>query len=178
MAPARAWRHVRLRVLTLSPASSPTRLGSTATPFFAGGGLVDEPNKLADGAHLRCRHSTIAATDGAEDRRLLFADDQKSDLPAAFDHRIGHGDADFGAAVRHGRHPALALVQYRLSREQRRRVPITAEAEQRDIEQRTLRIEHRRAISLLQYSLVAPRGILGRAIGRNRMNILRRHRHL
>src|SRR5215470_3042799 len=159
MAPARARRHVRLRVSTLSPASSPTRLGSTAT-LFAGGGLVDEPNKLADGAHLCCRHSTVAAADGAEDRRLVFAGDQKSDLPAAFDRRIGHGDADLGAAVRHCRHPALALVQHRLSREQRRRVPITAEAEQRDIEQRTLRIERRRAISLLQYSLVALRGIL------------------
>jgi len=55
---------------------------------------------------------------------------------------------------------------------------IGTEAEQRDIEKRALRIERRRAVGLLQCPLVPPRRILGPAVGRNRMNVLRRHRGL
>jgi hypothetical protein len=49
-------------------------------------------------------------------------------------------------AVVQGTHPMLALVQHRLSRQQRGGVDIGTEAEQRDIEKRALLIERRRAV--------------------------------
>src|SRR6516165_6824227 len=145
---------------------------------FAGRCLIDKPKQLTDRLNPRGRYLTVAGADRAEDGRLFFACHQKCDAPAALDRRIGHGDADLWPAVRDGGHPTLALVQHRLSRQQRGGMTIGTEAEQRDIEKRALRIESRRAVGLLQCPLVPPRRILGPAVGRNRMNVLRRHRGL
>ena len=53
---------------------------------------------------------------------------------------------------------------------------VQAEPEQRDIEKRAFRVERCGAVGVPQRSLVPARRVLGRAVGRDRMNVLRRHR--
>src|ERR1700743_2307046 len=55
---------------------------------------------------------------------------------------------------------------------------IGTEPKQGDVEQRPRWIEHRCAIGSLQGYLIAQGGFIGRAVGRHRMNILRRYRRL
>ena len=55
---------------------------------------------------------------------------------------------------------------------------IGTKPEQRDIEKRALRIERCSAVGLLQRPLVASRRVVSSAVGRNGMNVLRRHRSL
>ncbi len=99
-------------------------------------------------------------------------------MPAALDHRIGHGDADLGPPVRHRGHPPLSLVEHRLARQQRGGMAVGPDPEQGDVEQRLLRIEHRRAVSRLQGPLVAQGGLVGSAIGRHGVNVFPRYRRL
>src|SRR3546814_6974557 len=93
--------------------------------------------------------SYVLDTDRAEDRRLLLAGDQEGEPAAALDRRVGHGDACFGSATGDGGDPELALVQHRLTRQQRGGVPVVAEPEQHDIEQRPCRIQRRGAVGPL-----------------------------
>src|ERR1700733_14957553 len=77
----------------------------------AGGRLIDEPDEFTDRLHMGGRHVAAARADGVEHRCLFRSGDQKSDVTAAVDYRIGHGDADLGPSVRHSGDPALALVE-------------------------------------------------------------------
>src|SRR6516164_4615200 len=54
-------------------------------------------------------------------------------------------------------------------------MPIGPKPEQRDIEKGPLRIERCGAVGVLQCPLVTPRRVLGSAVGRNWMDVLRRH---
>ena len=114
-----------------------------------------------------------------KDRRLFLARNEESDMPAALDHRIGHGDADLGPPMRHGGHPALAFFQHRFARQQRCGMAIGPEPEQGDVEQRLAPDpapwRHRPACRV---ALVAQGGLVGRAISRHGVDVLRRHGHL
>ena len=75
--------------------------------------------------------------------------------------------------MRNGGHTALALVQHRLSRQQRCGVSVGTKPKQRDIEKRAPRIKHGSAVGLLQRPLVASRRVVRSAVGRNGMNVLK-----
>src|SRR5271169_5074339 len=94
------------------------RAGLADQPSFASSCLIDEPHELADRPNPRSRYSTAALPDGIENRRFFLAGHQKRDTPATLQHGVGHGDANLGAPVGDGRHPALALVERGLSRKQ------------------------------------------------------------
>src|SRR6266851_517540 len=121
------------RVKSADRTEGATRMAAAIALTLARRCPVDEPDELADGVDARRRHVAAAGTDRLEDRRLLLARHQERDLPAALDHRISHGDADLGPAMR-----------------------------------------HRGDIGHLQGPLVAPRGVVGRAVGRHGMHVGRR----
>src|SRR5262249_3951520 len=85
---------------------------------------VSEPKEFADWLHMRCRNVDSARSDCAKNRRLLTATHEKCNAQAAFDYRVGHGDAHFGTTVRHSSDPSFAFLQYRFAGEERGRVTI------------------------------------------------------
>src|SRR5436305_1404263 len=108
--------------------------------------MIDEPEKLADGPYSCGGNAAAAVADGAQNGGFLCARHQKCDAPTALESRIGHGDADLRPPVRDGRNPALAVIEYGFPGQQRGGMTVGAETEQRDVEERTVRIERGRAV--------------------------------
>src|SRR5438309_10022895 len=98
------------RVKSADNTDGATRMAAAIVLALARGRPVDEPDELPNGPDTRRRDVAAAGADGPEDRGLLLARHQKGDPPTALDHRIGHGDADLGSAVRDGSDPTLALL--------------------------------------------------------------------
>src|ERR1700677_4304637 len=168
----------RPRVWTPCPASSRPRSRGHGRLFSPRGRSIGEPNQLADRPDACRRHVAVAASDRAEDCGLFFARYEERDPPAAVNRGIGQRDANLGAATPDAGPPALALVQYGFSGQQRRGVAVAADPEQGNVKQGTLRVQGGRAIGILQSPLIAPRRVFRRAVGRNWMNVLRRYRRL
>src|SRR5262249_34134890 len=95
---------------------------------LSSGCLIDEPAALTERLDAGSRRLAGTRADRVEDRRLLLAGHQKCDLPAALNHRIGHGDADLRPPVGHSGDPALPLLQHRIVRQQRGSMAIGAKA--------------------------------------------------
>ena len=149
---------------------------SVGHSFFAGRGLVHEPDELTDRPYPGGRSRAAPRADCSQDGSLLPTRHQKRHTPTAVDHGISHGDAGLGAPVRDGRHPSLTLLQHRFSRQQRSRMAVGTKAKQGQVEERTGRIEYRPAVRLMQGLFVAAGRVLGAPIGWDWVNILRWHR--
>src|ERR1700729_4214585 len=78
--------------------------------------LIGEPDQLARRVYPRRGQPAAARADCFQDRGLGISGYQKGDMSAAFDRRIGQGQADLWAAVRDRRDPSLALLQHWLPR--------------------------------------------------------------
>src|SRR5437899_1743406 len=104
------------RVKSADRTDGATRIGCMVAPRLAlsRGRRIDEPDELPDRIDAGGRHLTVARADRPENRRLLLARHQKSDLPAALDHRIGHRDTDLRPPVGHSGDPVLPLLQHRI----------------------------------------------------------------
>ena len=96
-----------------------------------------------------------------------------------FERRIGEGDPLLLPALRHRRHPLLALLQHRFARQQRGRVAVLAEAEQSEVEKRPVELKRVRAVEPFQHGLIRFRRFVERhPFGLHGMHVLRGHRHV
>ena len=78
------------------------RFSSSRSSVMACGSrrLIDKPDQLADRGDPRGRQRLIAGQRAGQDLPLIRPGDEKSRMPAAFEHRVGQGDARLGPARR------------------------------------------------------------------------------
>src|SRR4029078_4089311 len=97
---------------------------------------IRKPVEMSDWTNHRGRKRRETVADKHHNLLLFFSRDQKSDMTAAAERRVGQGDARLAFCADDRDHPPPRLLQRRLAWEQRSRVSVLSNAETRDIEQR------------------------------------------